>query len=78
MAHGLMCGWECKVVYMKGAFPHGAVDDKMYMHVPEGFEKYYPERRIALILLKAIYGTKRASIQFWKEVLVFFMDMDFK
>ena len=38
---------------------------KMYAGVPQGFERYYPPD-VVLLLLKTLYGTKQAAIQFWK------------
>ena len=40
----------------------------MYMHVAQGFEKYY-SRNMVLMILKSIYGTKQADVQFWKELV---------
>jgi Reverse transcriptase (RNA-dependent DNA polymerase) len=40
----------------------------MYMAVPKGFEKYYGSG-VVLLLLKTLYGTKQAELQFWRELL---------
>lgn len=44
------------------------------MKVPEGFEKFYGEN-VVLLLLKALYRTKQAAIAFWKELLKCMKDM---
>ena len=65
---------------MKGAFLKGDLDtskEQMYMHVPKGFEKYYPGE-VYLMLLKAIYGTKQAAIAFWKELLKCMRSMQYE
>ena len=35
------------------------------MRVPQGFEEYYA-LYVLLLLLKAIYGTNQADMEFWK------------
>ena len=77
MILGLMARWESELVDVKGAFLNGSLGDgdQIYMEVPEGFEKYYPDEDTVLMLLKAIYGTKQAAIQFWKELLKCQRDM---
>ena len=62
----LMAGWIGRISDVKGAFRRGGIHtrkDQMYMYVPEGFEKYYPGE-VYLMLLKAIYGKKQATIAF--------------
>ena len=55
---------------VKGAFLHGdfAPDEEMYMEVPRGFESYYPND-VVLLLLKTIYGCKQSALAFWKKLL---------
>ena len=65
---------------VKGAFLKGDLDtnkERMFMHVPKGFEKHYPGS-VYLLLLKAIYGTKQAAIIFWKELLKCMKSMGYK
>lgn len=40
----IIAGWYAEVVYIQGAFLHGELDEgmKLYMEVPECFEKFYP------------------------------------
>ena len=38
------------------------------MHVPQGFEDYYPSN-VVLMLLKAIYGKHKSSMHFCKELV---------
>ena len=40
----------------------------MAIKVPQGFEKYYDEN-VVLLLLMEIYGTKQAAMAFWRELL---------
>eukprot|EP00957_Ditylum_brightwellii_P085135 6472982-Ditylum_brightwellii.AAC.1 len=47
------------------------------MKVSEGFEKYYADG-VVLLLLKAIYGTKQAAMVFWRELLKCMEDMKYK
>eukprot|EP00957_Ditylum_brightwellii_P110745 8445939-Ditylum_brightwellii.AAC.1 len=49
----------------------------MYMHVPKGFEKYFPSN-VVLLLLKAIYGTKQVAMAFWKDLLKCMKDIQYK
>jgi Reverse transcriptase (RNA-dependent DNA polymerase) len=66
----LLAGWSGFIVDVNGAFLHGKFEDKhkMYMAVPKGFEKYYGSGMV-LLLLKTLYGTKQAALQFWHELL---------
>jgi Reverse transcriptase (RNA-dependent DNA polymerase) len=61
-----LAGWTEFIVDVNGAFLHGKFKDKhkMYMAVPKGFEKYYSSGMV-LLLLKTLYGTKQAALQFW-------------
>ena len=72
----IMGSWEPQLVDVKGAFLHGTFEDKhkMYMRVPEGFEKWYGSA-VFLLLLKAIYGTKQAAIRFWTLLVSVFRIM---
>ena len=60
MILGIMAGWEAQLVDVKGAFLCGKLNPKierMYLKVPQGFEKYY-DKDVVLMLLAALYGTK--------------------
>ena len=39
----LLAGWHGELIDIKGAFLHGDFEDgeKLYMEVPEGFDKFY-------------------------------------
>ena len=66
----LMAGWIGRISDVKGAFLKGDLDidkEKMYLHVPEGFEELYGYDEL-LQLLKALYGTKQAAMAFWREL----------
>jgi len=54
-----MAAMYAEINDVKGAFLNGTFSqgEKLYMKVPQGFEKYYPEN-ILLLLLKTIYGLK--------------------
>jgi hypothetical protein len=56
---------------VKGAFLHGELKDceVIYMKVPCGFEKFYPDD-VVLKLKKCIYGLKQAAIAFWHQLLL--------
>jgi hypothetical protein len=67
----LMAGWIGRISDVKGAFLKGDLNEdkeQMFMHVPEGFSKYYLDN-VVLKLIKALYGTKQAAMAFWKELL---------
>jgi Reverse transcriptase (RNA-dependent DNA polymerase) len=66
----VMAGWWAELLDVKGAFLHGVFEkgQKVYMEVPQGFEKYYPKNRV-LLLLKTLYGTKQATKAFWLKLL---------
>ena len=67
-----------EVLDVQGAFLNGRFQngEKVYMEVPEGFEKYYPNA-ILLLLLKTIYGTVQAAKQFWREMRKAFDKMEY-
>ena len=71
MVLALMANWDGKISDVKGAFLKGSLDpsqERMFMHIPQGFEEYY-EKDEVLELHKAIYGTKKAAMAFWRELL---------
>ena len=75
----LMAGWKGYICNVQGAFLKGELDDdkdKMYMHIPQGFEKYYP-KGVVIRLMKVLYGTKQAAMVFWKELLKCMKDMHY-
>ena len=62
----VMADWYAEVVDMRGVFLHGKFKEgtKMYMEVPEGFEKFYPIGCL-LLLLQTFYGLKQVAFAFW-------------
>ncbi len=67
----LMADWHGWIVDVKGTFLHGEFkDDKViYMKVPPGFEKFYPDN-VVLKLKKCIYRLKQAAMAFWQQLLI--------
>ena len=66
------------LVDVNGAFLHGKFDDgeKVYMKVPQGFEKHFPED-VVLWLQKTQYGIKQAAYAFWLVLLAVMRIMGF-
>jgi hypothetical protein len=67
----IMADWQGQIVDVKGTFLHGEFKDSevIYMKVPCGFEKFYPDD-VVLKLKKCIYGFKQAAIVFWPQLLL--------
>jgi Reverse transcriptase (RNA-dependent DNA polymerase) len=65
----ILAGWTAMLLDVRGAFMNWRFKDgeKVYMYVPEGFEKWYPGDDV-LLLLKTLYGLKQAAMQFWREM----------
>ena len=74
----VMANWYAEVVDVRGAFLHGEFEEgtKLYMEVPEGFERFYPIGCL-LLLLQTIYGLKQAAFAFWVQLLKALHDMEF-
>jgi hypothetical protein len=55
---------------VRGAFLHGVFADgeEIYMEVPQGFEHWYSNQHV-LLLLRTIYGLKQAAYAFWRALL---------
>ena len=55
---------------VKGAFLNGTFsnNEKLYMKVPQGFERFYPSN-VVLLLKKTIYGLKQAAFEYWRALL---------
>jgi hypothetical protein len=56
---------DVKGAFLCGVFSQG---ERLYMHVPKGFEKHYGSD-VVLLLLKTIYGLKQAAFEYWKALL---------
>ena len=54
---------------VKGAFLCGNFEnnEEIYMKIPQGFERFYSENAVRL-LLKTIYGLKQAALAFWRSM----------
>ena len=70
------CG---ELLDVNGAFLLGefGTEEKLYMKVPEGFEKFYAAN-VLLLLLKTIYGLKQAAYAFWRKLIEAFWAMGYK
>jgi hypothetical protein len=66
----VMAAWTAYIMDVHGAFLKGKFNagEVIFITVPQGFEKYYPEDSI-LLMLRTIYGLKQAAIAFWRETL---------
>ena len=70
------CG---ELMDVRGAFLLGEFgkEEKLYMEVPKGFEKFYPIG-VVLLLLKTIYGLKQAAYAFWRKLVEAFWAMNYE
>ncbi len=67
----IMADWQGQIVDVKGMFLHGEFEDGevIYMKVPRGFEKLYPDD-VVLKLKECIYGLKQVAMAFWHQLLL--------
>ena len=67
-------GWFMKHVDINTAFLHGTLDEEIYIAIPEGHRLYGTSNSsdLCLRLLKAMYGLKQASRQWYIELRKFF------
>jgi len=74
----IMAMWAAQLIDVNGAFLYGTFEKgrKVYMKVPQGFEKFYP-LECYLLLLKTLYGTKQAARAFWIKLLAAFKAMGY-
>jgi hypothetical protein len=65
----IMANWQGQIVDVKCAFLHGEFKDGevIYIKVPHGFEKFYPDD---VVLKLKIYGLKQAAMAFWRQLLL--------
>ena len=67
---GCAARWYQHLVNVEGAFLNGVFQHpdkhKIYMKVPEAYNKYYPSWAVFL-LLKTQYGTIQAALQYYRE-----------
>ena len=75
----IMAAYFGSLLDVSGAFLNGRFEngEELYMGVPKGFEKFYPSN-VFLLLLRTIYGTKQAAIQYWKESLRAFTYLEYE
>jgi hypothetical protein len=75
----VMAAWTAHIMDIHGAFLKGKfkAGEVIFMTIPQGFEKYYPEGAIHRLLLRTIYGLKQAAIAFWRETLKAFHYMKY-
>jgi hypothetical protein len=75
----VMAGWYCALLDVVGAFLNGRFDndEEIYIKVPQGFEKWYPGA-VFLLLLRTMYGTKQAAMQYWKEMQKAFRSLKYE
>ena len=75
----ILGSWTGTLVDVIGAFLNGRFgsEERVYMEVPEGFEKYYGSG-VVLFLLRTIYGLKNSAMAYWKETLMAFKSMKFQ
>ena len=75
----IMAKYVGELMDVRGAFLLGEFgkEEKLYMEVPQGFEKFYPIG-VVLLLLKTIYGLKQAAYAFWRKLLEAFWAMGYE
>jgi hypothetical protein len=73
----LMADWHGRIMDVKGAFLHREFksSEVIYMKMPHGFEKFYPED-VVLKLKKCIYKLKQAAMAFWQQLLLCMKSME--
>jgi hypothetical protein len=61
----LMAGWKGHVLDVRGAFLKGGFGDgeTLYLHVPQGMEKWY-DSNVLLLLKKTLHRLKQAAYRF--------------
>ena len=56
--------WYIEALDVKTAFLYGKLDEKIYMHQPEGFKLKGQEHKV-LRLHRALYGLKQVTLSWW-------------
>jgi hypothetical protein len=75
----IIFGWTTGLIDVQGAFLCGNLKDgkQIYMEVPEGFERFYPDK-VPLLLLQTIHGMRQAARAFWRELRSALGDMKYE
>ena len=78
----LLCmnpSWTSAVIDVEGAFLQGCFEngEEMYIEVPDGFYKWYPDD-IVLQMNVPLYGTKQAAYSFFKTFVRHTKKMTYK
>ncbi len=65
----LVAKYEARVSFVKGAFVKGEFENnkEIYITVPKGFKKYYPNANTWLHIMKPIYGLRQAGFQYYMK-----------
>ena len=74
----IMAAWYGSLMDVIGAFLNGEFEDgeRVYIEVPQGFEKYYDPVTEVLLLGRTLYGLKQSAKQFWRTLLMCFKSMN--
>ena len=74
----LMANMHAELIDVNSAFLHGVfkTQHRLHMEIPKGFQCFYPEGTV-LLLLKTIYGTKQAALAFWEKFMSVINDIKF-
>jgi hypothetical protein len=74
----IMANWTAHVLDVRGAFLKGDFGDgeTLYLHVPQGMEKWYTGN-VVLLLKKTLYGLKQAAYRFWSYLLTIVRHVQF-
>ena len=70
---------ECDSLDITTAFLNADLDETIYMKPPPGYEQYSPEgKKLYCLLLKAIYGLKQGSRQWYLKLSEVMLQIGFK
>jgi hypothetical protein len=63
----IIFGWTVGLIDVQGAFLCGNFKDgeEIYMEVPVGFERFYPNN-VLLLLLQTTHGLRQAARALWR------------
>eukprot|EP00957_Ditylum_brightwellii_P166497 12673591-Ditylum_brightwellii.AAC.1 len=59
----ILAAWTAELLDVKGAFLNGRFQNgkALYIHDPQGFERFYPSD-VLLLLLRTSFGLKQAAM----------------